>query len=170
MMRAVLVRRGPFFRLSDGTLVRPAQDCSQTYGGAIQLFQVDHLSPADYVETFLRRVDPPAGPWAWGLHTLCPIDEASCLIDAKRWVSATAGPLSLLAKAQYFGCVADVPDQSTRTASSLDDDAGRGGGSRSGHLQTDGGSNGDTQSTIVQEPRPKPADLNRRCRRISIAA
>jgi hypothetical protein len=84
---------GPFFRLSDGTLVRSGQDCSRTYGGAVQLFRVDRLSPEDYAETFLRRIDPPAGSWGWGLHTLCPIDDKSCIVDGKRWLPA---PLDLL--------------------------------------------------------------------------
>lgn len=84
---------GPFIRLADGTLVRSAQDCSETYGGAVQLFRVDQLSPEHYAETFLRRIDPLPGPWGWGLHTLCPIDETSCIIDGKRWIPA---PLDLL--------------------------------------------------------------------------
>jgi len=83
---------GPCFRLADGTLVRSGQDCSRTYGGAAQLFRVDRLSPDDYAETLLRRIDPLPGAWGWGLHTLCPIDEKSCLVDGKRWLPA---PLDL---------------------------------------------------------------------------
>jgi hypothetical protein len=84
---------GPLFRLSDGTLVRPSQDCSLTYGGAVNLFRVDRLSPEAYGETLLRRIEPPPGKWGQGLHSLCPIDETSCLIDAKRWLPAPLDPL-----------------------------------------------------------------------------
>lgn len=84
---------GPLFRLSDGTLIRPGQDSRHTYGGALRLYRVDALTPNHYAETLVRTVTAPAGAWEWGLHTLCPLDEVSCLIDGKRWVAAPLEPL-----------------------------------------------------------------------------
>lgn len=84
---------GPLFRLSDGTLVRPGQDCTRTYGGALVLHRVDVLTPSVYRETVLRHLAPPPGPWPDGLHTLCPLDGGRCLIDGKRWVFAPLEPV-----------------------------------------------------------------------------
>lgn len=84
---------GPLFRLGDGTLIRPGQDCRHTYGGALCLFRVDVLTPEAYAETLLRVIAPPAGPWADGLHSLCPLDDGRCLVDGKRWRAAPLEPL-----------------------------------------------------------------------------
>ena len=74
---------GPVFML-DGMPVRPAQDCSRTYGGAVMLNAITDLTPASYAERLLRRLDPPSSDYPDGLHTVCPAGEAT-LIDGKRW-------------------------------------------------------------------------------------
>jgi hypothetical protein len=82
---------GPFIRLADGTLVRSGQDCSQTYGGTVQLFRVDRLSPEVTRKRSCAGLIRHQGPRR-GDCTLCPIDETSCLIDGKRWIPAPLDP------------------------------------------------------------------------------
>jgi hypothetical protein len=54
----------------EGVLVRPGQDCSQSYGRAIVLNRVDVLSPTEYRETPIRTLGPEWFPAAKGTHTL----------------------------------------------------------------------------------------------------
>ncbi len=74
---------GPLFQ-TGGRLWRPAQDCRDTYGGAIVLNEVLTLSPDLYAERPgpLLRPDP-AGPCPHGLHTLTPFGDGF-LVDGKR--------------------------------------------------------------------------------------
>ena len=74
---------GGLFRM-DGMLVRPAQDCSVSYGGALVLQAVTCLDSEHYEETTLRRIQPFAGPYRSGLHTICAAGRKT-LIDGKRW-------------------------------------------------------------------------------------
>lgn len=41
-----------------GRLVRPAQDCSRRYGGAVSFREIDVLSTSDYAEHEIARIDP----------------------------------------------------------------------------------------------------------------
>jgi len=55
----------------DGTLYRPSQDCSRTYGGRLVLNRVELLSPSAFRERPIRALAPRAGsPYPEGLHTL----------------------------------------------------------------------------------------------------
>jgi hypothetical protein len=55
----------------DGTLYRPGQDCSKTYGGGLAIARIDLLTPAAYRETIVRRHDARAlGRWNDGIHTV----------------------------------------------------------------------------------------------------
>jgi hypothetical protein len=68
----------------DGTLYRPAQDCSRTYGGRVIINRVHTLTPIAFREEAFAYVDPdPAGPYPEGLHTLSQVGSAT-LIDGKR--------------------------------------------------------------------------------------
>lgn len=59
---------GAMRRHGEGWL-RPAQDCSRRYGGAVTLCRVDRLDPTGaFEQRFLRRIAPPAG--FTGFHTL----------------------------------------------------------------------------------------------------
>jgi hypothetical protein len=42
----------------DGSLIRPSQDCSWRYGSAVVLNEVTTLTPDDYLEVPLRRIEP----------------------------------------------------------------------------------------------------------------
>ncbi len=72
---------GPIFRAGD-LLVRPAQDCSKTYGGAVILHAIRRLDEEAFEEEPLRRLDPLPGPYPAGLHTFCPAGDVT-LIDGK---------------------------------------------------------------------------------------
>ncbi len=64
---------GPLFR-KDGVLYRPSQDCSGTYGRALEFNAVEALSPETYAERPAMEVGPSAvppfhGAVATGIHT-----------------------------------------------------------------------------------------------------
>lgn len=73
---------GPLFEC-DGKLIRPAQDCSFTYGGAIVLNVIDQLDEHGFVEHPLRRLAPDR-MYPHGIHTICPAGPIT-LVDGKRW-------------------------------------------------------------------------------------
>lgn len=58
---------GAFFKIGE-KLYRPAQDCSETYGGRIVINEIKVLSPNSFVEVPVNVLEPPAG--FTGLHTL----------------------------------------------------------------------------------------------------
>ena len=67
-----------------GTLYRPAQDCSRGYGGAVALNRVTRLSPVDFHEEVVTVVRPdPHGPFPAGLHTLSAAGDKT-IIDGQR--------------------------------------------------------------------------------------
>ena len=74
---------GPLFSM-EGALYRPAQDCSVTYGGAVVINQIEHLTPDEFLERPVRRLTPAArGPYPDGLHTLSGAGNVT-LVDGKR--------------------------------------------------------------------------------------
>lgn len=54
----------------NGSLIRPAQDCSLLYGGAICLNQITVLTPNDFHENIWKVIAPCRGRYRHGLHTL----------------------------------------------------------------------------------------------------
>jgi hypothetical protein len=75
---------GRIFRHGE-QLIRPAQDCSVAYGFAVVLNRIDVLTPSDYHETPIGRIDP---TWSRGLsatHTY-NFTETLEVIDGKRSV------------------------------------------------------------------------------------
>ena len=65
-------------------LYRPSQDCSRTYGGAVNIMAIDELTPDSFSEHVALRLEPDAAwPYPDGLHTLV-IDGRRIYIDAKR--------------------------------------------------------------------------------------
>jgi hypothetical protein len=59
---------GKLFR-DKARLIRPAQDCSRIYGGAIQLCGVERLSEAKFTQTLISRLEPEDQSLFWGCHT-----------------------------------------------------------------------------------------------------
>jgi hypothetical protein len=67
-------------------LFRPGQDCARTYGAAVVIHRIDHLTPDTYRETVVGRLNPdPDGPFPHGLHTLA-VDNERVWVDGKRFV------------------------------------------------------------------------------------
>jgi hypothetical protein len=72
----------PFW--AGGSLIRPAQDCSRSYGSAITLNRIVALTPTEFHEETVGRIEPdPDGPYPDGIHTLSFVGE-SVLVDGKR--------------------------------------------------------------------------------------
>lgn len=71
----------PFVR--DGRLIRPAQDCSSTYGGAVVLNEVVAMDDKRFEERVVDRLEPPAGRYGGGTHTRSH-GGGMIAIDAKR--------------------------------------------------------------------------------------
>ena len=83
---------GPLFR-RDGRLIRPTQDCSVTYGGAINLCEIETLTPLSFRESVVDRIPASWFPGSDGLHTLSASDRLE-VIDIRpkyrfRWTTAT---------------------------------------------------------------------------------
>ena len=53
-----------------GRLIRPAQDCSGSYGRAVVLCEVERLSGDEYRERVVGRIDPSWSGGLTGTHTL----------------------------------------------------------------------------------------------------
>jgi len=73
---------GPLFKWRD-RLFRPAQDCSESYGGTVVINEVEELSANVYREKLARRLDPPSGLYDSGLHSFLT-HRNNLIIDAKR--------------------------------------------------------------------------------------
>lgn len=75
---------GPPFR-HDGHLIRPAQDCSRRYGGSLVFNRILTLTPDEFVEEQIARLDPDEnGPYPAGLHTICGAGGTT-VVDGARY-------------------------------------------------------------------------------------
>jgi len=71
--------------IHEGTLYRPAQNCSVTYGGSITVNKVVRITPEAFEEIPVKTIDPVKNsPFPNGLHTLSYIGNYT-LIDGKRY-------------------------------------------------------------------------------------
>lgn len=76
----------------DGTLFRPAQDCSIIYGGRVVINRVRTLTATAFEEEPCAVVSPdPRGSYPVGLHTLATVDERLTLVDGLRHVVSWTG-------------------------------------------------------------------------------
>ena len=74
---------GPLFE-HEGALYRPAQNCSETYGGGISINHITELTPTSFREEVVSLVAPFGHhKWKSGLHTLCAAGDFT-IIDGKR--------------------------------------------------------------------------------------
>lgn len=70
--------------MHQGELYRPAQDCSETYGGAVVLNRIIRLTPTEFEEEEITVVKPYAdSPYPDGLHTISSAGDIT-IIDGKR--------------------------------------------------------------------------------------
>ncbi len=68
----------------DGALLRPAQDCSRTYGGRITINRVKKLSPTEFDEEPVHVIEPdPESVYHDGFHTISRAGNFT-LVDGKR--------------------------------------------------------------------------------------
>jgi len=65
LLDATLSRPGGAMFAHNGQTIRPVQDCSQIYGGAIELCRLDTLGPQQFSQSPIGRIH--AG--TWGCHT-----------------------------------------------------------------------------------------------------
>ncbi len=73
--------------LHRGHLIRPAQDCSETYGGGIKLNRVLSLTPDEFREETISKIEPFAdSPYPNGVHTISPAGDFT-LVDGKRFIT-----------------------------------------------------------------------------------
>jgi hypothetical protein len=67
-----------------GVLIRPGQDCSSSYGGAIVLNRIEVLTPEEYREVPIKRLGPDWFPGSLGTHTITHSEHFQA-VDARRW-------------------------------------------------------------------------------------
>lgn len=67
---------------SEGHLFRPAQDCSETNGGAIRFFKIKTLTESKYEEELIRVIHSPDKKFSRGMHTFSGIPGLTA-IDVK---------------------------------------------------------------------------------------
>jgi hypothetical protein len=77
-----------------GELFRPAQDCTNTYGGAIRILRVTECTPEHFAEEEVNLILPHQGLNPHGFHTLSAWGNR-CLVDGKRLLFS---PRRVLAK------------------------------------------------------------------------
>jgi len=81
---------GAFIRLNNNIL-RPAQDCSLHYGRAVELHEIEKLSPQQFEEKPVKRLMPlPTYTYNKGLHSLNG-NAHFTVIDGKRFTFTPAG-------------------------------------------------------------------------------
>ena len=67
-----------------GRLIRPAQDCSGSYGRAVVLCEVDRLTQDEYCERIVGRIEPSWSEGITGTHTLNR-DGGLVVLDGLGW-------------------------------------------------------------------------------------
>ncbi len=69
----------------DGELIRPAQDCTISYGRAVSFQRITLLSATGYQEETMNRIDAPLEPGNVGVHTYTSSEDFE-IVDIKRAV------------------------------------------------------------------------------------
>lgn len=67
----------------DGSLYRPAQDCSVRYGGSVVFNRIDLLTPERFEETVVATLSPFDVTYSKGLHTVSKLEQR-VIIDGLR--------------------------------------------------------------------------------------
>jgi hypothetical protein len=82
----------------DGMLIRPAQDCSHSYGAKIVFNRIITITPTEFEEEVIGELKPdPTGPYPYGLHTisqdgeLVVIDGSTRVFDLMAWYDRLRG-------------------------------------------------------------------------------
>lgn len=77
---------GRFFQ-QDGALIRPSQDCSETYGRAVTLNRVQVLTETEYREAPVATIGPEWFPRNLGTHTYDRC-QAWHVVDGRTWTGS----------------------------------------------------------------------------------
>lgn len=101
-----------------GRLIRPAQDCSASYGGAVTFNHVAVLTSTEFREDPVGALLPdPKGAYPDGLHTVCGLDDVT-FIDGKRYqFSLLASVINMRQRwlgRQRYSDLAPPPSQTAR--------------------------------------------------------
>jgi hypothetical protein len=67
-----------------GHLIRPGQDCSERYGGAVVFNRITRLTPSEYAEVPIGRLRPRRTWRTLGAHTFNAADGYE-VVDYERW-------------------------------------------------------------------------------------
>ena len=71
---------------NSGKLIRPAQNCTKTYGGSTIFYEIVKLSTEDFKEVFIGELLPNlTSQYPYGLHHIVPNNNIT-IIDGKRWI------------------------------------------------------------------------------------
>lgn len=84
----ILGRNAGGIYVLDNELFRPVMDCSQGYGWAISLRQIDRLTPFEFVEKEIYHIKPNWAPGLDGTHTF-NINEDLVVYDGRRIIKST---------------------------------------------------------------------------------
>ena len=70
----------------NGKLIRPAQNCTKTYGGGIFFYEILKLTKSDYKEKYIGEILPnQLSEYPDGLHHIIAHNNIT-IIDGKRWI------------------------------------------------------------------------------------
>lgn len=70
----------------NGKIIRPAQNCTQTYGGSALFYEITNLSIDEYKEEFIGELLPNLqSPYPDGLHHIALHTDIT-VVDGKRWI------------------------------------------------------------------------------------
>jgi hypothetical protein len=85
--------------VSNGSLYRPAQDCSERYGGRVIVHRILRLTPTEFHEEPVAVVEPDqGGPYGKGLHTIAACGNLT-VVDGLR---TTFRPRAFLANLRRY--------------------------------------------------------------------
>jgi hypothetical protein len=88
---------GPSF-LHGGSLYRPAQDCSRTYGGCININRIERLTNTEFCERVVGTIRPPRGSYGQGIHTISSAGDL-WVVDVLRYVYNPRAPWAFFSDA-----------------------------------------------------------------------
>ena len=70
---------------TNGRIYRPAQDCSETYGGKIQINEIVKLSETEFEEKTVKTILSPDKKFNKGFHTISSCGELT-VFDTKSYI------------------------------------------------------------------------------------
>lgn len=79
----------------EGKVVRPAQNCSITYGGSLVLNHITKLTETEYEENFLTEIKPTDKVYNKGIHHIC-VANGIVMVDGKRYIYSLKAALKRL--------------------------------------------------------------------------